>query len=149
MTVTTRQLATTLLALFNMTPLRSALAEPWRIYAAGRLTAALPEMLTGFPAAAGDVAQPVFGPSAVLPTRIERGDRADLFASADMDQPRRLARSRAGSLVPMFTRNCLCALAKTSFGLTPVSLLDQLLDPSVRLATSTTGATTTRVTIEI
>ena len=33
-------------------------------------------------AAEGDVAKPVFGPSGVLPERIERGDHVDVFASA-------------------------------------------------------------------
>jgi len=138
-TVTTRQITTTLLAIFIMMPLRFALAEPLHIFAAGSLTAAFTEMVRAFPAA-GDVAQPVFGPSGVLRGRIERGEKVDLFASADMDQPRRLARARAGSFVVMFTRNRLCALAKTSLGLTPANLLDKLLDPSVRLATSTPGA---------
>ena len=140
MTVITRQLAISLLVIFVMIPLRSALADPLRIFAAGSLAAALTEMVAAFPAAPGDVATPVFGPSGVLRKRIERGDHADLFASADMDQPRRLARSRAGSFVAMFTRNRLCALAKTSLGLTPANLLDKLLDPAVRLATSTPGA---------
>jgi len=128
-----------LLAIFILMPLRFARAEPLYIFAAGSLTAAFTEIVRAFPAA-GDVAQPVFGPSGVLRRRIERGEQVDLFASADMDQPRRLARARAGSFVVMFTRNRLCALAKTSLGLTPANLLDKLLDPSVRLATSTPGA---------
>jgi len=123
-----------------MLPLRSVVAEPLHIYAAGSLTAAFTEMVTTFPAAAGDVAKPVFGPSGVLRQRIERGDHVDVFASADMDQPRRLARSRGGLFVVMFTRNRLCALGKASLGLTTENLLDRLLDPSVRLATSTPGA---------
>lgn len=40
----------------------------------------------------------------------------------------------------MFTRNRLCALGRTALGLTPDNLLDRLLDPKVRLATSTPGA---------
>lgn len=140
MTVTIRRLTTAVLAIFVMIPLRSSLGEPLRIYAAGSLTAAFIEMVKTFPAAAGDEAQPVFGPSGLLRERIEHGDHVDVFASADMDQPRRLARSRAGSFAVMFTRNRLCALGKTSLGLTSENLLDRLLDPSVRLATSTPGA---------
>jgi molybdate transport system substrate-binding protein len=139
-TVTTRRLTTAVLAISVMTPLRSGLAEPLHIYAAGSLTAAFTEMVKAFPAAAGDVAEPVFGPSGVLRQRIERGDHVDVFASADIDQPRRLARARAGSFVVMFTRNRLCALGKKSLGLTSDNLLEKLLDPSVRLATSTPGA---------
>jgi molybdate transport system substrate-binding protein len=40
----------------------------------------------------------------------------------------------------MFTRNRLCVLGRVSTGLTSDNLLDRLLDPSVRLATSTPGA---------
>jgi molybdate transport system substrate-binding protein len=139
-TVTTRQRATAVLAIFGMLSLRVALAAPLHVYAAGSLAGALTDIVKAFPAAPGDVANPVFGPSGVLRQRIERGDHVDVFASADMDQPRRLARSRSGLFVVMFTRNRLCALGKTSLGLTPADLLDRLLDPSVRLATSTPGA---------
>jgi molybdate transport system substrate-binding protein len=121
-------------------PLRSVLAEPLHVYAAGSLTAAFTDMVNAFPAADGDVATPVFGPSGVLRERIEHGDHVDVFASADMDQPRKLARSRGQSSVAMFTRNRLCALARANLGLTSETLLDRLLDPSARLATSTPGA---------
>ncbi len=140
MTNRIRQLMAVLVAISTVIPLRSVLAEPLRIYAAGSLTSAITDMVKAFPAAAGDVAPPVFGPSGVLRERVERGDHVDVFASADMDQPRRLARSHSGSSVVMFTRNRLCALARTSLGLTSENLLDKLLDPSVRLATSTPGA---------
>src|SRR3984957_17454016 len=40
----------------------------------------------------------------------------------------------------MFTRNRLCALGRAGFGLTPDNLLVNLLDPAVRLATSTPRA---------
>ncbi len=39
-----------------------------------------------------------------------------------------------------FTRNRLCAIARAAVGLTPANMLDRLLDPAVRLATSTPGA---------
>src|SRR5262249_11465461 len=93
-----------------------------------------------FGASEGDLAVPVFGPSGVLREKIERGDRVDLFASADMEQPRVLERTHIGSPVVMFTRNRLCALGRANIGLTSDNLLDRLLDPSIRLATSTPGA---------
>jgi molybdate transport system substrate-binding protein len=114
-----------------------AAAEPLRIYAAGSLTAAFTEMLRVFPAPA---APPVFGPSGVLRERIEHGEPADLLASADMEQPRILAHATPGRTVEMFTRNRLCALARTRVGLTSDNMLDKLLDPAVRLATSTPHA---------
>lgn len=135
-----RHLMAAAFVIFVMLSLRPVLAEPLRIYAAGSLTAAFTDMVKAFPAAAGEIATPFFGPSGVLRERIERDDHVDVFASADMDQPRRLARSHPGSLVAMFTRNRLCALGRTSLGLTSSNLLDKLLDPSVRLATSTPHA---------
>ena len=140
MTGRSRKLAVALLVAFLILPLRSVLAQPLRIYAAGSLTAAFTDIVKAFPAAEGDIATPVFGPSGVLREKIEHGDHVDVLASADMDQPRKLARSRAGSFVVMFTRNRLCALGTASLGLTSDNVLDKLLDPSVRLATSTPGA---------
>jgi ABC-type molybdate transport system substrate-binding protein len=119
---------------------RISTAEPLRVYAAGSLTASFTEMIAAFAAPQGSVATPVFGPSGVLRERIEHGDAADLLASADMAQPETLARQRPGRSVVMFTRNRLCALGRATLGLTPANLLDRLLDPTVRLATSTPGA---------
>jgi ABC-type molybdate transport system substrate-binding protein len=115
-------------------------AQPLHIFAAGSLASAFTEMVQVFQASPGSVAPPVFGPSGLLRQRIERGEPADILASADMTQPRTLARQQPGRLVVMFTRNRLCALARASLGLTPDNLLDRLLDPAVRLATSTPGA---------
>jgi molybdate transport system substrate-binding protein len=115
-------------------------AQPLHIFAAGSLTAAFTEMVQAFPAPPGSVAPPVFGPSGLLRQRIEHGEPADILASADMAQPRTLARERPGLMVVMFTRNRLCALARNSLRLTQDNLLDRLLDPAVRLATSTPGA---------
>jgi len=139
MTSVVRCLAGMLLVTVAFMPLRFALAEPLHIYAAGSLTGAFTDMVKAFPAAEGDVATPVFGPSGVLCEKIEHGDHVDVFASADMVQPRTLARSHSGSSVVMFTRNRLCALGRASVGMTTDNLLDRLLDPSVRLAPSTPG----------
>lgn len=116
---------------------RTSTAQPLRIYAAGSLGAAFTDMIAAFPA---PVAPPVFGPSGVLRERIERGEPADLLASADMAQPEALAAEKPDRMVIMFTRNRMCALGRQSLGLTPTNLLDRMLDPSVRLATSTPGA---------
>ncbi len=132
--------ATALFTALMAVPQRRATADPLQIYAAGSLTSAFIDMLKIFPAPDGAVGTPVFGPSGVLREKIEHGDHADIFASADMEQPRSLARTRSGSPVVMFTRNRLCALGRASLGLTPDNLLDEFLAPSVRLATSTPGA---------
>jgi molybdate transport system substrate-binding protein len=117
---------------------RAGLADGLLIYAAGSLSDAFREMIRAFPGPSGSVAAPVFGPSGVLRERIEHGEAADILASADMAQPRKLA--HAGQPVIMFTRNEMCALGRENLGLTPDNLLDHMLDPSVRVATSTPGA---------
>jgi molybdate transport system substrate-binding protein len=115
---------------------RVCLANGLLIYGAGSLTGAFTEMVKEFPAPPDAVAAPVFGPSGVLRDRIEHGEAADILASADMTQPRKLAHE--GQPVIVFTRNRLCALGRP--GLTTDNLLDRMLDPKVRLATSTPGA---------
>ena len=140
MTLALTRFAAALVALSVVLPLQSVQAEPLHVYAAGSLTAAFTDMVKAYPAAEGDLAAPVFGPSGVLRERIERGDHVDVFASADMQQPRALAQSHSGAPVVMFTRNRLCALGRASLGLTSENLLERLLDPSVRLATSTPSA---------
>jgi molybdate transport system substrate-binding protein len=123
-----------------VTASRSGAAEPLRIFAAGSLTEAFTEMVKAFPAGDNPVAPPVFGPSGLLRERIERGEQADILASADMDQPRILSREKGDRPVIMFTRNRLCALGRADLGLTQDNILDKLLDPAVRLATSTPHA---------
>jgi len=113
---------------------------PLRVYAAGSLTGAFNALLVAFGTPPGKAAQPTYGPSGVLRERLERGEPADLFASADMGQPRRLAEAGRGTPVVLFARNHLCALGRGGLGLTPANLLDRLLDPAVKLATSTPGA---------
>jgi ABC-type molybdate transport system substrate-binding protein len=72
--------------------------------------------------------------------KIEAGSDTDLFASADMEQARRLAVGHPERMVINFTRNRLCAIARNSVGLATGNMLDRLLDPAVRLATSTPGS---------
>ena len=111
--------------------------SPLRVYAAGSLSGSFNALLTAFGTPPGVAAQPTYGPSGVLRERLERGEPADVFASADMGQPRRLADAGHGMPVVMFARNHMCALGRGSLGLTPANVLDRLLDPAVRLATST------------
>lgn len=113
---------------------------PLRVYAAGSLTGAFNALLTAFGTPPGTTARPTFGPSGLLRERLERGEPADLFASADLGQPRRLADAGRGTPVMLFARNRMCALGRDGLGLTEANLLDRLLDPAVKLATSTPGA---------
>ncbi len=115
----------------------AAAPGPLRVYAAGSLTGAFNALLQAFGTPPGALSQPTYGPSGALRERLERDEPADLFASADMGQPRRLAAAGRGTPVVLFARNRMCALARERLGITPANLLDRLLDPAVKLATST------------
>ena len=124
-------------------PVASSLAQDakpsgtLRVYAAGSLTGPFNALLQAFGTPPGEASQPTYGPSGALRERLERGEAADLFASADMGQPRRLASTGHGTPVVLFARNRMCALARERLGITPANVLDRLLDPAVKPATST------------
>lgn len=129
--------AVLILLLVSAAPSSSAYAEPLRLYAAGSLTSAFNALLAAFGTPPGEAATATYGPSGLLRERLESGDLADVFASADMGQPRRLAEEGRGTPVVLFARNRMCALGRERLGLTQANLLDRLLDPAVKLATST------------
>src|SRR5262245_47950021 len=66
----------------------------------------------------GTAVRAEFGPSGVMRERIEKGERVDVFASADMGHPLRLEQAKRASAVAMFARNAVCALATARVGLT-------------------------------
>lgn len=112
-------------------------AEPARVYAAGSLVAPLKQAIKAAGLDASQVADPVFGPSGGLRERIEKGEAVDLFLSADTGHPRKLASQRPQALVIPFARNTLCLFSREAIGLTEANALATMLDPKVRLATST------------
>ena len=115
-------------------------ADPVKIYAAGSLSAVLPELITASGLPASSVAAPIFGPAGLLRQRIENGEVADLYLSADLAQPEHVAAARGGGPVVPFARNRTCAVGAGSLGLTASNLLDRMLDPAVHIGTSTPGA---------
>lgn len=108
--------------------------------AAGSLKVALGDVACAFSAEWGVPVEAAFGPSGLLRRGIEGGEPAHVFASADMDHPRALREAGRGGPVARLARNRLCALARPGLAVTPDSLLDVMLDPDVRLGTSTPGA---------
>jgi molybdate transport system substrate-binding protein len=132
------RLAASLISFFLIMP--AASAETLHVAGAGSLATAFNDLLRRFPAGPDTVATPEFGPSGLMLEKIEAGADVDLFASADMAQTERLAVGHPDRFVVNFTRNRLCAVARSTVGLTPGNMLDRLLDPAVRLATSTPGA---------
>ena len=133
----TFKLALLAFAIGQLTPTKPArAADPVRIYAAGSLVGPLKEVI----AASGLTVEPVFGPAGLLRQRLESSEKADLFLSADLAQPRRLVQVNKAALVIPFARNRLCSLSRENLGVTDDNLLDKMLDPKIRLATSTPGA---------
>ena len=107
------------------------------LYAAGSLRAALTDVGAAFTAKTGHRVAAKFGPSGVLEKEIAGGARADVFASANMEYPQALNRSNKSGPVVRFARNRLCALVKPDLKVDSASLLDRLLDPAIKLGTST------------
>ena len=110
------------------------------IFAAGSLRAAMTQIAQDFAAQTGVQPGLVFGASGLLRDRLAGGERADLFASANMEHPQALERGGHATGVRAFTRNELCALATASFAADGRSLVIKLLDPRWRLGTSTPKA---------
>src|SRR5215813_9734043 len=114
--------------------------DPVQLYAAGSLRAALSEIATAFEATAGVKVQAKFGPSGTLKDEIAAGARANVFASANMEHPQALASARKSGPVVLFARNRLCGLARPGVTVETTTLLDRMLDPNVKLGTSTPRA---------
>lgn len=111
-----------------------------QVLAAGSLRAAMTEIAAAFQSAAGVRVESSFGPSGVLRERIEKGEQADLFASADMGNPLALSRAGKSGPVVLFARNRLCAFVRPGLAVTPGTLLSTMLDPQIKLGTSTPKA---------
>lgn len=110
------------------------------VYAAGSLREVLTEVAQLWQAQGGAPITLTFGASGLLRQRIEQGEPAQVFASADLDHPRRLASSGGWQTPVVFTRNALCALTGPNVQATPENLLPTLLREDIRLGTSTPGA---------
>lgn len=110
-----------------------------QVYAAGSLREALTLIARDFEARTGQAVALTFGASGLLRERIERGEAAQVFASADMAQPQRLAASGGWQAPAVFARNALCALTSDKVNAAPATLLGTLLRPGIRVGTSTPG----------
>lgn len=114
--------------------------EPVLLHAAGSLRAALTEVAQAFTARSGLAVKPAFGASGLLRERIAKGEAAEVFASADLGNPRALAQEGRTGPVVLFARNELCAFARPGVAVTSETLLARMLDPAVKLGTSTPRA---------
>ena len=127
-------------ALCAVSMMGTASAEDLRVLGAGSLREVMTEIGERYREGTGITVTADFGPSGLLRERIEKGEHVDLFASADMGHPLKLLRDGRAARVAMFTRNTLCGVAVPKVGLTAENFLDRLLDPAVRIGTSTPKA---------
>src|SRR5690606_26342016 len=103
-----------------------------QLYAAGSLREAMTEVAQQFEAQSGRKVALTFGASGLLRERIEKGEAAQVFASADMDHPQRLAQAGGWQAPRVFALNQMCALAGPSVDASPDTLLEVMLRPTVR-----------------
>jgi molybdate transport system substrate-binding protein len=86
--VTAARAAFALLFALMMTP---ANAAEVLLHAAGSLRGALTDMSRAFEAASGNKVVAKYGPSGTLKDAIANGERAEVFASANMEHPQALS----------------------------------------------------------
>ena len=110
------------------------------LHAAGSLRAGLTEVAKAFEDAGLGKVQAKFGASGLLKGEIAAGAKAEVFASANMEHPQALAAEKRSGPVVLFARNRLCALARPGLAISTASLLDRMLDPQLKLGTSTPKA---------
>jgi molybdenum ABC transporter molybdate-binding protein len=121
-------------------PAMSEAAETVLLHAAGSLRGALDEVAVAYEKATGVKVIAKYGASGTLREEIERGAKAEVFASANMEHPLMLSRAGKSSHVALFARNQLCALVRPGLAVTPANLIDRMMDPQVKLGTSTPRA---------
>ncbi|HEY4212750.1 MAG TPA: substrate-binding domain-containing protein [Steroidobacteraceae bacterium] len=106
------------------------------IFAAGSLRGVVADL--GKDAAAFNIeVKSSFGGSGLMRERIEKGEKPDLFLSADVGHPRKLE-TEGRTFVPVaaFARNRMCIVSRKSAKVTAANLVDRLLAKDLKLKTS-------------
>jgi molybdate transport system substrate-binding protein len=110
--------------------------ETIEVFAAGSLRGVVGELAEAGPSLGVGI-KSTFGGSGLLRERIEKGEAPDLFLSADVGNPQKLAAQGRGVVPPIaFARNRMCVVFRRSAGITASNLIDRLLAKGVRLKTS-------------
>lgn len=115
-------------------------AAPVSLHAAGSLRGALLDIAEAFQSETGIPVSAQFGASGLLKDRLAGGEAGEVFASANLEHPRALARAGLAGPAVLFARNELCAFLRPGLAATSATLLELMLDPEVRLGTSTPKA---------
>lgn len=112
-----------------------------RVHAAGSLRSALIDTASAFEAAQPGVkVKLTFGASGLLKDRIAGGEPTDVFASANMTHPEALAAAGRSGPAQRFARNAMCVLVRPGLDVTPDTLVQRFLDPTLKLGVSTPRA---------
>jgi len=127
-----------ILALFALlVALPSWAQQPLKVYAAGSLKGAFQDLAAEYQSRTGTPVVLELGPSGLLRDRLATGEPGDVFASANMEHPRALAEKGLAGPPVRFARNQLCALVAPAVSVAEGTLLERMLDPAVKLGTST------------
>ena len=118
----------------------TAHAASERLFAAGSLRDAFVALMAAYRERAAVDFVPLFGPSGKLREQIERGDVPAVFASASIEHTDAMFKAGILRESVALARNRLCVLARPGIRLDADRLLDLLLDPAIRVGTSTPGA---------
>jgi molybdate transport system substrate-binding protein len=123
------------LALLAAAPGTQAASETVEIFSAGSLREVWKEVAKEAEALGIEV-KPNFGGSGLMRERIEKGEKPDLFTSADLASPRKLE-SQGRTVVPVvaMARNRMCIVSRRSAGVTADNLIDRMLAKDLRLKT--------------
>lgn len=113
------------------------MTERLKIMAAGSLRHAFPAILAAFEAETGTQVNLCLGPAGLLRERIEQGETFDLFASANMAHPVKLAAHGIADSATCFAHNRFCVIARADLGLTAATFLQVIADPVTRIGIST------------
>ncbi|MCF8169438.1 MAG: molybdate ABC transporter substrate-binding protein [Rhodoferax sp.] len=108
-----------------------------QVYAAGSLRGPMTKIATEYQERTGQKIVLTFGASGLLRERIEKGESASVFASADTMHPQRLADGGSWRAPVVFVRNAMCALTSEKVSAEPSTLLSVMLKPEMRVGTST------------
>ncbi|MBC1241398.1 extracellular solute-binding protein [Nostoc sp. 2RC] len=105
------------------------------LFGAGSLRGALSEVAKNFENVKGGTVETSFAFSGLQRERIENGEKADVFASADVSNPLTLYQEGLSGPVVNFTSNRLVAVVNSDFELTTNNFLQQLLSNAGKIGT--------------
>jgi molybdate transport system substrate-binding protein len=128
------------IALAGVGTMDPAHAASERLFAAGSLRDAFVVLIGAYRERTHVEFVALYGPSGKLRERIEHGDVPAVFASASLEHTDALMKAGILRESAVLAHNRLCVLAAPGVSLDADHVIDRLLDPAVRVGTSTPGA---------